>query len=618
MQRRVLFTEEERQEDIKDVEEMLLNKKNCHEIAKDLGRSVDYICDVRDYLIDEGIITKEKLEQLALERIEEKNKEFDEKVLNLIKGHKSRHQIQIALKTGNRKVNKSIERLAQVLDLSIYQTEEELVEQERTTKIKDYVNDGTGAKYIAQIAKATDIPSKTAERLVQKLINDGSIKEENIINKLDEKKELVRKRNEEICALNDKNVPIEDIAEKYHLTVNLVHRIIREQKQPSSKSGEKKEQIAKRNEEIYALNDNNVPITEIAEKFGLLPSSVRRIIRKREKQTPEKNDKTGLKEPDCSLSKREKSILRYLKKGIFYKYICKKEKIEQRELMKIITSLKERNYINQKIINEAREERKKYYIDIILKYLKEGLFPNEIYKIINKDEEEITSVCIFKYIKNLIAEGKITKEELEKWRSKRKKQELKKSYLKDEKLIWSYVENWGYDDEVIAKLMDVCSSHVHRRRMDYQKRHNISTEEYLLIRKQGELKRIEQEENEKRKLIESFYKVKALYQKEYRNSFPKLETKQAYFNLFREIADAGIYEFAKEDVDILNYIVLYEEELLTDDNVKYVMEKYLSLNLEDDAIRLLNNYINNEIKPKLGEKRPDVYFILQKIKQGIN
>lgn len=442
-----------------------------------------------------------------------------------------------------------------------------------------------------------------------------------------------------------------------------------------------------RNEEIYVLLDDKVSVNEIAERYNLSPRTIRDIRNQRTKNKKSrgkaisKNKACEVKEPDNSLTSQEKSILEYLKKGLSYTYICKKEELQKNELRKLVSSLKERKYITQTIINEARKQRREYYMNTIENLLKSGLKPHAIYKEINKDCEEITDSGIYKLTQKLIISGRITKEEINNvreirknlidskvsplvkkgytikeifetdrktfleegqvresrkrvisienitkeqlkiWREQRRKEKQQEIYLQDEKIIWKYVTNYGYEDDEIASILDYSLKYVKERRTAYQKSHSISSKRYLLIKERGKIKKQLREEKElevQKNIVSKFLEVKALYQKEYRNSFPKLETKQAYFNLFREIADAGIYEFTKEDVDILNYIVLYEEELLTDDNVKYVMEKYIMINLEDDAIRLLNNYINNEIKPKLGEKGPDVYFILQKIKQGIN
>lgn len=148
MQRRVLFTEEERQEDIKDVEEMLRNNLSCNIIAEELGRSGNYIRDIRKYLNKEGILTEDELEQIALEKLDEKNREFDIKVLNLRKAGKSKRKICSILHSSNKTVTESYKRLSKFVDLSEYKTEEELLEEERLEKIKAFVNDGTGSKYI--------------------------------------------------------------------------------------------------------------------------------------------------------------------------------------------------------------------------------------------------------------------------------------------------------------------------------------------------------------------------------------------------------------------------------------------------------------------------------------
>lgn len=636
MPRRIIFTEAEKEEDIKDIETMLRENPNCHDIAKELGRSVSYICDIKVYLNEQGILTTEELEQIALEKIDEKNREFDKKVLNLIKVGKNKNKIRKILQSGNRRVDKSYARLSKVLDLSLYQTEEERIEQERLTKIKDFVNNGEGVKYYAEIAEVTDIPFSTVKKLVQILIDNGSIKAEDVINKFEERKE----------------------------------------------------KASKRNEEIYVLADNEVPVSEIAEKFQLTTQSVNRIIRERNQKQQSKSKESkkdyDIKEPDSSLTLQEKRILEYLKKGLFYTYICKKEELQQNDLMKLVSSLKDRKYITQTIINEAREIRRKYYMDTIESLLMNGLKPPAIYKEINKDGEEITRGGIDKFIQKLITSGRttqeeienaraeqensfasidrrisplikkgyttdeiiatdetgfltegrvrkskkriiasenITKEQLEKWRKKREQQKKNEAYTKDEKIIWYYVTEYGYDDKDIATLIDAGVGYVGQRRRAYQNKKGISNEKFHLIKAQGRLKRKqreEQEETKKRKLVEYFYKIKKIYQKEYYNSLPKLKTMQNYFNLFMKASELGILKFTKEDVDILSFIVLYKEEFQTDENIKYVMEKYLSINEKDEAMKLLNRYINSESRPLENDVIIKMRMIIQNYKQRIN
>lgn len=204
---------------------MLQCNPNCHNIAQELGRSVQYICNIKDYLDETSILPKSTLEQISLDKINEENRLFDEEVLKLIKLRKNKTQIRKILHVHNYKVNEAYERLSTEIDLSQYLTEEEIIEQKRLQKIKDFVNDGTGAKCITQIVTATDIPYTTVIRLVEILIEEGCIKKESIVNKKEEEKEQIKKRNEEIYTMLDAEVPVQEIAEKYQLTLASIYAI---------------------------------------------------------------------------------------------------------------------------------------------------------------------------------------------------------------------------------------------------------------------------------------------------------------------------------------------------------------------------------------------------------
>lgn len=181
-------------------------------------------------------------------------------------------------------------------------------------------------------------------------------------------------------------------------------------------------------------------------------------------------------------------------------------------------------------------------------------------------------------------------------------------------IIWYYVKEYGYDDTYIASLIDASRQYVRERRISYQNRHNISDEKFKLIKAQARLKRNQKaakEENYKRQILEDFLKVKELYLLQYKESLPRKKTEKKYFNLFIEISNLEIYTFTKEDIDLLRFTVLYEEEYLTDENIKYIMEKYLNLGENQEAMRLLNSYINYDGILKTGENIDKMRLMLQ-------
>jgi transposase len=64
----VRFTTEEREKDIKLTLEALMQGKSYTEIAEDLGRSVAYIFNIKNLLIERGMITQEEIKSFSKER----------------------------------------------------------------------------------------------------------------------------------------------------------------------------------------------------------------------------------------------------------------------------------------------------------------------------------------------------------------------------------------------------------------------------------------------------------------------------------------------------------------------------------------------------------------------
>lgn len=172
-------------------------------------------------------------------------------------------------------------------------------------------------------------------------------------------------------------------------------------------------------------------------------------------------------------------------------------------------------------------------------------------------------------------------------------------------IMWNLVREYGYDDEEIANLMEIDLDYIKLLRELYQKKNMISEKKYILIKEQGKRKKefydkkygfITKNEDEKDLKIEKFLRIKETYQKEYNDDILTFKTMRRYFRLFDEVASLGNYKFTKEDIDILSYIVMYEEKYFTDSNIKYVIKKYLSIGQYQEAMRFLNNCINYDKK----------------------
>ncbi len=179
--KQVRFTKEEKELDRTDIKEMLLNGISCNQIAKDLGRSVSYVTNVRDKLIDEDEITQDEIDEAIRAKEEKKQREFDKKVEQMLESHKSKGEISRTLHRSYKDINAAIERIKAngKPDIENIPTEAEI---EKEKNKKEITNEIKAKSYTSQIAKKLHIPKSTVEKYIEELIDEGKIHKEDVLN----------------------------------------------------------------------------------------------------------------------------------------------------------------------------------------------------------------------------------------------------------------------------------------------------------------------------------------------------------------------------------------------------------------------------------------------------
>ena len=97
MQKQIKFTSEEKEEDIQLTLEALMQGESCTQIAEDLGRSVAYISKIKDLLIERDMITQETIDSFSKDRTIVVRLKND--VLQKFREGKSRSEIAMELNT---------------------------------------------------------------------------------------------------------------------------------------------------------------------------------------------------------------------------------------------------------------------------------------------------------------------------------------------------------------------------------------------------------------------------------------------------------------------------------------------------------------------------------------
>lgn len=138
---------------------------------------------------------------------------------------------------------------------------------------------------------------------------------------------------------------------------------------------------------------------------SILQGKYEELINKHSSSKPKRNLTPN---SDAVLSREEKLVLDYLLKGQNYNFIAKEMGINQSEAVKITNALKAKGVISSEQIKSAREKKLRKDENSVIRLLKSGYTQAEIKLQIRG------TINLSRMISKLIAEGRITAEEIEK------------------------------------------------------------------------------------------------------------------------------------------------------------------------------------------------------------
>lgn len=176
------FTEEEKELDKEEMIEMLLlGTMSQAEIARQLGRTPQYISRLKKQAINEKLVTQEEID-LARQNAQD-------------------------IKNSEKKVNKK-----------------EIERQEKKSKVLDRL---LAKKTALEIVNELDIPSSTVNRYIDELVDEKKIKREDIVTQREKNREIARNRNEAILTdvKSGKYRTYLEIAQKYDVSEALISKI---------------------------------------------------------------------------------------------------------------------------------------------------------------------------------------------------------------------------------------------------------------------------------------------------------------------------------------------------------------------------------------------------------
>ena len=350
------FTSKEKELDKEDTLKMLKDGISQAEIARQLGRSAQYISNLKNHLIELGLITQSEID------IARKNMQI---------------QNQANKKTINHRLVKKEE-------------------------LKSKVLQGLKNKKTAiELMHALDIPSTTIKRYIKELIAEGKIEDSDIVKQKDKNKELAQIRNASILAdIESKKYSFSEIASKYHVSDTLVSAIAQNKYEDlvTASSGKKKVKKAFVFNENATLTPNEKTILEwlhkgypykfIASEVGISQTELVKIINTLKSigvidsaQIQEAREQKRIND--------EEEILNYLKAGLSQSDILdEKKELTVATLSRMVSKLKQEKRITDWEIDygQAYNADKINLEKLVLAGIYDGL---TVKQIINSDDSRI-------------------------------------------------------------------------------------------------------------------------------------------------------------------------------------------------------------------------------------
>lgn len=435
------FTEEEKELDKEEMIEMLLlGTMSQTEIARQLGRTPQYISRLKKQAINEKLVTQEEID-LARQNAQD-------------------------IKNSEKKVNKK-----------------EIERQEKKSKVLDRL---LAKKTALEIVNELDIPSSTVNRYIDELVDEKKIKREDIVTQREKNREIARNRNEAILTdvKSGKYRTYLEIAQKYDVSEALISKIA---------NGKYEELITQKSvkpaKKAIPISNPEVKLSEDEKQvlFYLDKGYTYNFIEKKLKKTQKEllkiindlkivgatNSEKIRRAREEKIQNDEEEVIIYLKRGFTQADILfQKEEFNVAYLSRMVTKLKNEGRITDEEIKEALEqdEDKIEFQKLVLKGMNEGL---TVKQIIESDENKYATERRVRNMEDyLISTGQISKKKFDRNRKKNQKNARATRYNELDKQIYDLIKQ-GVTPIEMAACLHLKRDFIYNRQKLILKRKNI-------------------------------------------------------------------------------------------------------------------------------------------------
>ncbi len=521
------FTEEEKELDKEEMIEMLLlGTMSQAEIARQLGRTPQYISRLKKQAINEKLVTQEEID-LARQNAQD-------------------------IKNSEKKVNKK-----------------EIERQEKKSKVLDRL---LAKKTALEIVNELDIPSSTVNRYIDELVDEKKIKREDIVTQREKNREIARNRNEAILTdvKSGKYHTYLEIAQKYDVSEALISKIA---------NGKYEELITQKSvkpaKKAIPISNPEVKLSEDEKQvlFYLDKGYTYNFIEKKLKKTQKEllkiindlkivgatNSEKIRRAREEKIQNDEEEVIIYLKRGFSQADILfQKEEFNVAYLSRMVTKLKNEGRITDEEIKEALEqdEDKIEFQKLVLKGMNEGL---TVKQIIESDENKYATERRVRNMEDyLISTGQISKKKFDRNRKKNQKNARATRYNELDKQIYDLIKQ-GVTPIEMAACLHLKRDFIYNRQKLILKRKKVSKEKILEFRKKRE---------------KIFSDARIMAKKENDEDSDSIALRTNFLKLAKAEISYG-NSLQETDVELLGRFIIINDKLLTKENLRLVILQYI-------------------------------------------
>lgn len=465
-------------------------------------------------------------------------------------------------------------------------------EQKENSEDRQKILEGLRAgKNFREIAKGVSVKESRVGQIAKELVKEGKITQAQIDEarkRVDTSKQEKEEEKEIVYELLMKKISMKEIARitgySYEKILAIKKILAREGKIDSGKykpeiipkdSGDDiDEELKQRIIELYLQGFTSMIICKKLNISSLVEFNRIKDALIREGRITKEQIATARRE---KAKQDEETVYRLLLKGYTQGDITRE--VEDMSIDKI-------NRIRRKLAAEGRitkeeverykfENNEKENMQYVLRMLKQGYSQREIAK--SDPNGYLSNADVWRYKKKLVEEGLITDEEIEKAKQKVKPMKAKKRKMESKEPFDERIIKlfkFGFTQEQIAEILELNVGYVYSRRDILILQKRLTKDEIKTARKFRE-----DEANERRKRIQW-------------SEGEKSKIKETNKHIEYCKAELKLGELSKKDIVLIAQAVQYTPELMTNSNINFVVTAFIRNQEPVQALKFLNICLN--------------------------